>query len=232
MPIDEQHDGPCTERHRRPVENRAARSRVGAAAPEEVAAERGDAERPHQAERERNRCRRKGYEVTRAPIAALASERMRRAVDERAAEPEDERSVEPSADERPDRDDETVAQRVVEQRARRRRHEHSCDPCEPKQREHRLLPCVSRLVGVVPKRCEDRARRLQHEERSKQPLPVERRGLCAVVTRRRLVREQRAASATTPSHRLPAPQVRRRAGSTPCRAGRTRTERRARARSR
>ena len=100
-------------------------------------------------ERERERRARERDDVARAPVAPLAAERLRRAVDERAAEPEHERAVDPAADERPHGDDEAVAERVVEQRARGRRRENAGDPGEPVQREDRLLPRVSRLVGVV-----------------------------------------------------------------------------------
>ena len=156
----EENGGPGTERDRRPVQDRSARSRVGAAAPEEVAAERREPERPHEAERQRDGRRRERDEVTRAPVAPLSPERARRAVHQRAAEPEDEHPVQPAADERPDRDHEAVTQRVVEQRTRRRRHEHACDAREPEQREHGLLPRVRRLIGVVAERREDGTRRL------------------------------------------------------------------------
>jgi hypothetical protein len=108
--------------------------------------------------------------VPRPPVAPLAAEDARGRVDERAAEPERERAVESAADERPDRDDEPIHPLVVEQPAGDGSREDGRDPREPDQREQRLLPRARGVVGVVPQRCEDRPRSLQHEQRPQQPL--------------------------------------------------------------
>ncbi len=87
-------------------------------------------------------------------------------MEERAAEPIAQCAVKAAADERPYGHDEAVAERVVEQRPGDRRPKHPGDAGEPSEREHRLLPSLRGIVRVVAQCREDRARRLQDEQRT------------------------------------------------------------------
>jgi hypothetical protein len=173
----EQDERPDSEADRRPEEDVSPGSGIGASRAEEVAAERRQADRPQDEQGERNRRAGERDEVTGAPVRSLSAQRLGRAVDECAAEPVAQRAVEAAADERPHRDDESVALGLVEQRPRDRGRQHTGDAGEPIEREHRLLPSLRSVVRVVAERREDGARRLQDEQRTEQPCSVGRRRL-------------------------------------------------------
>jgi hypothetical protein len=164
----EQREAPRDEACCEHVEQRGRDPRIAPAAPEPVVPVERELERPEdERQRDRRGCERQ--EVARAAIRPVRPECAGDAEEQPADDEVRERPGDAAGGERPDRQVDAVARRVVEIGARVR--EDRRDPRQPHDQEDGLAPLGDRVGIVVAQRHDHRPRPLEHEQRAKPPVP-------------------------------------------------------------